>query len=333
MHTRQIVLKAPHRAVVESALLPPLKDGEVLVRVSQCGLCSTEVHQWLGHATDYPIAVGHEIAGVIENARADTGNLQVGDSVVGWVAGGGMAEHVIVRAGNAIPIRPDLPYPAVAEPLSCCVNAVELANPPLGANIVIIGTGFMSHLLQQLSLQSNPRSLIVAGRRRSALLRAHTLGATTTVNLRTEDLSEAVAAATGADGADVTYEATGSQEGLTLAGAVTRTSGTLAIVGYHQDGPRTLDLEMWNRRALRLANAHFRDIATIMHGMRRGIRMVESGFLDPSAFVTHRFSLEEAPDAFGIAAQRPSSFVKAVIEPHPQKLRSADHQSSTTPRG
>jgi NADPH:quinone reductase-like Zn-dependent oxidoreductase len=42
-----------------------------------------------------------------------------------------------------------------------------------------------------------------------------------------------------------------------------RTSGTIAIVGYHQGGQRALDLGHWNERALRIVNAHFRTMETI----------------------------------------------------------------------
>lgn len=315
MNTHRVVLEGPRRTLVRAGVLPPLQNGDVLLKVIQCGVCTTEVHQWLGHASDYPIAVGHEIVGRVEELCGDIAHLRLGDHVVGWIPGGGMAEHVVARAAHVFAISPELPQAAAAEPLSCCVNTVELVNPPAGARVLIIGTGFISSLLQQLSRQYAPHSLVVAGRSSSGLARATDTGATHTVNLRTQDLGDALGTLTDGQGVDIVYEATGSQNGLTLAEGAACVEGTLAIVGYHQDGPRSINLELWNRRALRIANAHFRDLTTILNGMRRGMELVTAGTIDPGPLYTHRFALSEAPEAFRTAARRPEGFIKAVIEP------------------
>jgi len=68
------------------------------------------------------------------------------------------------------------------------------------------------------------------------------------VNLEAAPSADAAAEHTAPASADVTYEATGAQDALTIAGEITRTSGTIAIVGYHQGGTRSLDLGHWNER-------------------------------------------------------------------------------------
>lgn len=316
--TTQVVLTGPGRVESRRRELAPPHAGQALIRVTQSGVCSSEVDKWLGHGRDYPAEIGHEVAGVVERvAPGDETGLAAGDHVVSWVPGGGMTEFMVIESGHAIRVAPGSAFPAAAEPMACCVNAVELAAPALGADVLIIGTGFMSQLLTRLSLLKGARSVTVVGRSGEALARSAAGGATRVVDLRTESPAEVVGADGGADGVDVTYEATGSQDGLTLAGRVTRTGGTIAIVGYHQGGPRTIDLASWNERAFRIANAHFRDLSTILDGMRTSVALTEAGRLDPSDLLTHRYPLDDVAGAFRDAADRPKGFVKAVIEPNP----------------
>lgn len=315
--TTQAVLTGPEGVELRRRPVEPPRAGQALIRVTQCGLCGSEVDQWLGLGGRYPVALGHEVAGVVEEvAPGGDERPAPGDHVVSWVPGGGMTERMLIDIRHAVPVRPGLGFPAVAEPLACCVNAVELAAPEPGAGVVIIGAGFMSQLLLRLSVLKGARSIVVAGRRPDTLARATAHGATRVVDLRAESLCDVVAALLG-DGADVTYEAAGVQETLTLAGLVTRTGGTLAIVGYHQGAPRTVDLARWNERAFRIANAHFRSPATILGGMRAAAALVESGRLDPADLLTHRYGLADVATAFRTAVDKPAGFVKAVIEPGP----------------
>jgi L-iditol 2-dehydrogenase len=161
-----------------------------------------------------------------------------------------------------------------------------------------------------------PRTITVADVRQDALARATELGATRVVDTSAESLPGIVEEITDGRGADVTYEVTGIERGLVLAGEVTRMSGKLCIVGYHQGGTRSIPLADWNWMAFELVNAHFRDIDTIMRGMRTGMRLVNAGRLDAAQLVTGSFSLDEIGHAFETAAAKPDGFVKAVVEPH-----------------
>ena len=69
---------------------------------------------------------------------------------------------------------------------------------------------------------------------------------------------------TGGRGADVTFEVTGVQGGIDLIGDVTRMSGKVVLVGFHQGAPRLMPLWHWNWMAYDLRNAHFREVTTIM---------------------------------------------------------------------
>jgi L-iditol 2-dehydrogenase len=313
---RAALLTEPERIEIVDRTLPPVAPDEVCIRITQCGVCASELDLWTGKAVArLPAAIGHEVAGVVEEVGEDVTSLRVGDEVAAWIHGGGFAEKAVIKERYCIAVAPGVAYPAVAEPLACVVNAVELAAPALADDVVIVGAGYMGNLIQMVTALKGPRSITVADTRPDALARAADLGATRIVDPRAESLPDVVREVTDERGADVTYEVTGVLAGLELASQVTRMSGKLCIVGYHQGGTRAIALGDWNWMALQIVNAHFRDTDTIMSGMRAGMRLVNAGLLDASSLVTASYPLTRIADAFQIAAAKPDGFVKAVVEP------------------
>jgi L-iditol 2-dehydrogenase len=313
--TRQAVLTGPGNVTIVRRELSEPAHGQLLIRVKQCGLCSGEVDQWRGIVEPYLGGIGHEVAGIVEQVGSGVDSLKAGDHVVAWVPGGGFAEWMVIWATDALVTRPNISFPAVAEPLSCCVNSVELTQPALGDDVVIVGTGYMSNLILALSVLRGARSITVVGRRDEPLLRALDLGATRVVDVRSESVVVAVEHSTDGRLADVVYEVTGAAEPLGYAEMLVRQGGKLAIVGYHQGEPRAMRLGHLNFNAVTIVNCHFRDKQQIMWGMARGMRLVESRRLDLTPLVTHIYPLDDIGQAFIDAADRPKGFVKAVVAP------------------
>ena len=67
--------------------------------------------------------------------------------------------------------------------------------------------------------------------------------------------------------------------------------------------------------AFRVVNAHFRDVATILRGMQRGMRLLTSGRIAIDDLVTDRFPLDQIDKAFRTAVEKPPGFVKATVIP------------------
>jgi L-iditol 2-dehydrogenase len=314
---RTAILETPGRFVIAEEPVPEIAPDEVLLRVAACGVCASELDMFAGlagHAT-YPWRPGHEVSGTVERVGSEVSGFSPGAEVAAWVTERGYGEYVAVKARylfDASGIPPEL---ALGEPLACAVNAVELAAPLLGDDIAIIGAGFMGHLVHKLVDLKGPGRVFVADARADALKRAESFGATRVVDITRESFSDVVMEATDGAGADVTFEVTGVQAALASVGDVTRMSGTVAIVGYHQGEPRSIPLGQWNWMAYRLVNAHFRDVNTILSGMRAGMRLLTSGRLSMDELVTHRFSLDEIDDAFHAAMHKPEGFVKATVMP------------------
>jgi threonine dehydrogenase-like Zn-dependent dehydrogenase len=264
---------------------------------------------------------------VVDRVGGEVTTLRPGDRVAAWVTERGFSEYVAVKAGFCLPSG-NLPLDlALAEPLACAVNAVELADPRLGDDVLVVGTGFMGALIVKLVGLRGPRRLIAADTRATALELAARIGATHTIDVTREPLAETVRALTepppagvfgdvdpmDALGADVSFEVTGFERPLVDVGDATRMAGKLVIVGFHQGGNRAVPLGAWNWKALHVVNAHFREVATIMHGMRVGMRLLVSGRIRLDDLVTHRYSLDQVGDAFAVAYEKPDGFSKSTV--------------------
>jgi L-iditol 2-dehydrogenase len=302
------MLPVPERFETVDEPVPAIADDEVLLRVAACGVCASELDMWRGeasHAT-LPWYPGHEVSGVVE--RVGTG--------VATVTTRGYAEYVNAKEAHCFPAG-DVPLDlALGEPMACAVNAVDLANPALGDDVLIIGAGFMGNLVQLLVEHRGPRQIIVADQRVDALDRAIKLGATTVVDPVHESLVDRVRELTDGRGVDTTFEVTGVQRAIDPIGDVTRMSGTVVITGYHQGEPRRIPLGQWNWMAFRIVNAHFREVSTILRGMRMGMRLLTSGRVRLDELVTHRYPLERIDEAFRTAVDKPEGFVKATVLPN-----------------
>jgi len=309
------ILQGPREFDIAEEPIPTVADDEVLVRVAYCGVCTSELDMWTGEAGGqvFPRMPGHEVSGVVEATGAQVTTFKPGDRVGVCATSRGFSEYVAVKAESCLPAG-DVPLDlALAEPLACAVNTVELADISLSDDVVIIGAGFMGNLVQKLVQLQGPRHVIVADTRDDALARARALGATRAVNVKNESLAEVVKQLTDGRGADVAFEVTGAQAPLLVVGDVTRMSGKVVIVGYHQGGRREIPLAQWNWMAFQVINAHFREVATIMRGMRIGMRLLTSGRLSLDGLVTHRFPLSEINKAFEIAHAKPEGFVKSTV--------------------
>ncbi len=111
----------------------------------------------------------------------------------------------------------------------------------------------------------------------------------------------------------VVIEAVGHQWPLDLAAELTAERGRLVVAGYHQDGPRQINMQLWNWRGIDVINAHERDPAIYLQGMQAAAQWVARGGIDLYPLFTHFFPLEGLADALNITAQRPEGFTKALV--------------------
>src|SRR6185437_6570696 len=174
--------------------------------------------------------------------------------------------------------------PMPGEPLGCAMNILGRSKISKGDTVAVVGVGFLGALLTRLASATGAR-VVAVSRRSVALCLAEQLGAAHTVALA--HAIDDVKNLTNSRFCDVVIECTGKQQPLRIAGEITRERGRLVIAGYHQDGPREINMQLWNWRGLDVINAHERDPRVYVSGIRRALRAIEAGVLKPEPLYTH----------------------------------------------
>src|SRR5690606_36330300 len=175
------------------------------------------------------------------------------------------------------------------------------------------GIGFLGALLTRVAAGAGAR-VIALSRRPFSLEVARAMGAAETIALENHgQVIEEVKALTDGALCPRVIEAVGKPWPLDLAAELTGERGRLVIAGYHQDGARQVNMQMWNWRGIDVINAHERDPAVYTEGMRRAVAAVSEGRLDPAALYTHRYPLDELDAALATMRERPDGFLKALV--------------------
>ena len=274
------VLAGRRRTGLGRAPLPKAAKDEVLVRIEGCGVCASNVPVWEGRPWfDYPLdpgAPGHEAWGTVE----ETGER------VALLSFHAFAEYDVAPADRCVPLPPELHgRPTPLEPLGCAVNVVRRAGVEDGMSVAVVGMGFLGRAVARLAERAG--------------------GDVATV--RRGDSPEGPF--------DAVIECAGTQSALDAASALVGAGARLVLAGFHQDGPRTVDVQSWNWRGIDVVNAHERNPQVALDGMRAAAELLAAGEFDLEPLLTHRFPLARLDDAFAAASTRPPGFVKAWVEP------------------
>jgi 2-desacetyl-2-hydroxyethyl bacteriochlorophyllide A dehydrogenase len=288
--------------------------GEVRVRVEGCGVCASNLPLWEGKPWfQYPLepgAPGHEAWGRVDSVGAGVTNFTPGDRVA-FLSSHGFAAYDFAPTSQVVQLPAALDeQPVPAEALGCAVNIFKRSAIMPDQTVAIVGVGFLGTLLTQLSVAVGAKVFAIS-RRRSSLQRAEQIGAAGAI--KTDHAREVMRRLTHDRGCDCVVEAAGTQESLDLASELTAERGRLVIAGYHQDGPRQVNMQLWNWRGLDVINAHERDPQAYVEGMRGAILAIQAGLMDPLSLYTHTFTLDELPRAFETLADSPEGFVKALV--------------------
>lgn len=315
---RAVRFRQPQALAIEQVAVRPPLAGEVRVRLEGCGVCGSNLPVWEGRPWfAYPLspgAPGHEGWGAVDAVGEGVTDIAVGDRVA-LLSYNAYADYDVAPASAVVRLPDGLAGRAFpGEPLACVMNIFRRSAIEPGQTVAIVGIGFIGAALTALAARAGAR-VIALSRRPFALEMAERMGASTLIRL--EDAARAVSesrAVAGEEGCHCVIEAAGTQQTLDVASELTGVRARLVIAGYHQDGPRQVNLQQWNWRGLDVINAHERDPAVYRRGMEAAVELVARGGFDPEPLWTHRFPLEEAGAAFQALARRPAGFMKALIE-------------------
>ncbi|MBO0862085.1 MAG: zinc-binding dehydrogenase [Chloracidobacterium sp.] len=314
---RAAVIAGSQKTEIGEAVIPEPSAHEVRVKIEGCGVSASNIPLWEGRNWfNYPRdagAPGREAWGRIDTVGREVKNLSPGDRVT-MLSYHAFADYDLAKADEVAPLPRSLmgkPFPG--EALAGAMNVFRRAGVASKENVAIVGAGFLGALLTQLAAGAGAR-VIVVSRRTFAMEVARKMGAAETIALNDHRrVIEEVVELTQGGLCDVVIEATGEQAPLDLASELTRERGRLVIAGYHQGGPRRINMQLWNWRGFDVINAHERASRVYVAGMREAIDAVAHGRLDPAPLYTHIFSLDQIDHAMILARSRPGGFLKALI--------------------
>ena len=319
MMMRAAVLTGAGKLKIEEVPLPEPARGQVRIRLEGCGVCASNLTPWEGpgwmHFPTEAGALGHEGWGVVDAIGYGVSAVQPGERV-GFLSGKAYAEYDLADASQLVKLPQslselDLPL----EPFGCAMNIFRRSDIRQGHTVAIVGIGFLGAILVALASNAGAR-VIAISRRPESLDLARLMGPINAIPMHDhEEIIRQVRELTNGVFCDRVIEAVGKQWPLDLAAELTREGGRLIIAGYHQDGPRQVNMQLWNWRGFDVVNAHERDPAVAVQGMRDAVEAIESGLIDPRLLITHRYPLDRLDEALNATRDRPGNFVKAVVVP------------------
>lgn len=266
--------------------LRALEKNELLIKVTNCGICGTDRHIYNGTApSSVPVILGHEYSGIImEKVDSDT-EFRIGDKVaidpniycgnckycrkgmvnfcenlkaLGVTINGGFAEYSIVPTSQAylLPRDIDLSIAAFAEPLSCCLRGIQHADIKTGNNVVVIGGGSIGLLMVQLAKNAGASKIILIEPELNKQSLGIEFGADYSLNPFDEKIFEAINNLTESQ-VDVVIECAGNIKSVDTAIKVSGKGGKVVVFGLtSKDKNITLNLQSLFQKELKIFNSY-----------------------------------------------------------------------------
>ena len=320
---------------------PQPGPDEVIIKVETCGICGSDMHLYRTNAHRNPSMLrttssgeipGHEYSGTIVEIGANVRDYQVGERVVGVTGGGGFAEYVPVPVNPyqlvKMPDAVSFEEAATTEPLADALQMVRLADVQAGENVVVFGVGIIGlGVIQALRALNIPADKIVAVDVADTRLEmAKTVGATHTINPRTQDLLGEVRNICGFTATEyperaqvphvaVVIDCAGYLKHMTgpapLESALQMlqpTGGRVICFGAYE-GDVTLDL-------MPLINKQARIIGSLGYApeeLTQALRLMAEKKVDRSQLISNRFPLDQIVDAF--ETQGNGKAIKVMVRP------------------
>jgi len=315
MKVKQAVLIAPKRFEIREGDVG-VSDNEVLVKMEGCGLCTSEMPEWLGINKPYPVVMGHEGWGtVVEKGKSVTARIKVGDRVTG-LGQHCFAEYFKQTEGYTMVVKPGVKDKSLlGEPYYCVSNVIRAANPIPGDTLALVGMGPMGQWALQGLASPTLQHVIAVDIDDKKLEFARKSGATHVVNSSKTDPVKAVSDITGGRMADVVIEGTGAKAGMDIAVKLLRPANPRLVVMSFFKSAIEVDMNRFCQVAAEIIVAHPSITKDRIDHTRRTEIMINNGIFRSDHLVTHRFKLDDIQEAFEVFESRPVDFVKGVIVP------------------
>jgi 2-desacetyl-2-hydroxyethyl bacteriochlorophyllide A dehydrogenase len=305
---------------------PVIGGREVLIKVSYAGICGTDYAIYSGESSfikngmiRFPLTLGHEWSGIVEEIGSKVQNLKLGDRVVGdagvscgvcyeclcgryiyckklravgtinaW--DGAYAEYILMPERHAykIPECVSLEEAALVEPAATALYSVKRGEVKPGDVVVIQGTGPIGLSAVQMAKILGASCVILSGRKDFKLDIGRRMGADFTVNIMKENLKDKVMEITGDNGADVIIEASGSVEALKFSLEIIKSGGTISVVAFYENQLSGFDIDNFVFKDVKLVAVSGSPCLSVIV-----MELMKFKKIDLMPLITHRYRFDE----------------------------------------
>jgi len=322
-----------------------VNDNDVLIGMKTVGVCGSDVHYYEtgrigGQVVEYPFAVGHEGAGVVEAVGPAVTHVKPGDRIaiepamscgecdqckagrphtcrrlrfLGCPdqAEGCLSEYIVMPEASCFKVTDKTTFDeaAISEPLAIGVYAVKQSIPMQGAKVGILGSGCIGLSVLLPAKAQGADGIYVTDKIDSRLELAKRAGAVWGGNPNKEDVVEKVKELE-PGGLDVVFECCGEQEALDQAIEMLKPGGKLLLIGIPPIAERvTFLIDKLRHKEICIQN-----VRRQCHCVQPTLDMMDRGDFDVSVMVTHRFPFERTQAAFDLAASYEDGVLKAMVD-------------------
>ena len=314
--------------------------GETLVKLRSVGICGSDMHWYLdgsiyGMPAAYPQVLGHEPAGEVAAVGSGVSQLKVGDRVsieptiscghCEWClkgqhnncmascfmgspqAPGLLRDYAAMPAHNATLVPESFSYTqaSLIEPVAVIMHMLELVEIRAGQTVAVLGAGPIGLLAAAVARKAGAAQVLMADKLPHRIRMAQDVGAKAVPMAQFAGL---VMDLTRGRGVDIAIDAAGVPETINSALAVTTLGGTFVLIGIPAHSPVPVDLFNLQAKEIR-----FQPLKRSNHQSQPAIALLASGAI-PESIVTHRMSIEQAPEAFQMLAEYRDGIGKLAIE-------------------
>jgi L-idonate 5-dehydrogenase len=335
---RAIVAYAAKDLRVENVDIAELGPDDVKVRIAAGGICGSDLHYY-NHGgfgvvrLREPMALGHEIAGVVESVGANAQRIRVGDrvainpsrpcnkckfclegrqnqcldmrfygSAMRFPHVQGAFREILVceeTQAHVIAEGVSLGEAAMAEPLAVCLHGARRAGPLLGKNVLITGSGPIGALAVIAARRAGAAEIVVTDIADGALGFARKVGADATLNIRAEP--QALAPYAADKGAfDAMFEASGNETALRGGLDVVKPGGVIVQLGL--GGEMKLPMNTIVAKELEL-----RGTFRFHEEFALAVALIGKGLVDVRPLISATLPFTQATEAFELAMDRTQS--------------------------
>jgi L-iditol 2-dehydrogenase len=341
------VLESLDKLTLQEVPTPEVDDDSALMRVESVAICGSDVRIF-HHGNPRvkpPAIIGHETSGVIVKAGKNVTRVKEGDRVaigadvpcgqcwwcrngygnncninyaVGYQIPGAFAQYMklpklLLDEGPVTPFTSKLDFDtaALAEPLACAINGLEIVNMSIGKTVVIMGLGPIGCMMIDLARLMGAVKVIAVQRSRKRLEIAKAYQADVYLCTEDEDVLARCLEETGGEGPNVVVTTSGSVEAHEQAIEMVAHRGYVNLFGGLPKGTRPMNL---------LSNTiHYKEcFVTGSHGCvprhhEIAVRLLENGSVRTAPLITHRFPLTQIHAAFEAMESRQG--MKIAVHP------------------